>query len=56
MTQRGVYVGLMLIFDGRIETSGTPILASSPGPLTIKEIKVDLRPRVSRRGLGGASA
>lgn len=50
MTQRSVHVGFLLVFDGRIEVDGEPILVVSPGPLTIKEIQVDLRPRVSRRG------
>lgn len=50
MAAKRVHLGYLVVFDGRIEDGGTSVLPEDLNPaVTIREVVVDLSPRVSRR-------
>jgi hypothetical protein len=57
LEQRGVNVGYLMVFDGRLEDFGRTVLDTARGPAssvqTIREVFVDVRPRLSKRTNAG---
>ena len=50
MPYLGCHVGFLVVFDARLEDCGSPFLSAGSQPkLTIEEVSIDMRPRISKR-------
>ena len=50
MINRACHLGYLVVHDARLEINGAPLLTEPVGPnLTIREVLIDVRPRVSLR-------
>ena len=48
MENRQTHLGYLVVFDGRLESNGQPLISDDVGPHTVIEKFIDVRPRVKR--------